>query len=406
MSQTLAALFEQPVEDLVESARELGLEVPRHLWIDGLIAAIMHERNKSTDTHYGCGVLEVHGEGFGFLRSPHDDLLPGPGDIYVSQSQIRRFQLRTGDTIIGRIRPPKEQERYPALLRVEMVNAEAPEVDVTPFDELTAVHPSTRLPLATDPWLSVVDWAAPVGLGQRGILVGPPRASRSEMLRRFAHTFSGSDDIEVSVFLPGARPEEVTEWRETVSVEVIATPMDEAPARHLQVADIVFERSRRLAERGTEVLLLVDSWTRLLRFCIAESSGTRLVDGLDSAAIQRIHRWIATGRDLREAGSVTMIGTLNANRSDPLSQALHRALAEAVNWQLTQVGGDFDPEARPRLDLANSWCRREDLLVFGEELERRRRWRRELPSDPEGRALALEALFRPAALDSGSGAGQ
>jgi transcription termination factor Rho len=388
MSQSLSALLETSLEELTETARELGVDVPRHPWRDGLVTAIAHKRAKGAD-HYGCGILEVHTEGFGFLRSPYDDLLPGTHDIYVSQSQIRRFSLRTGDTIIGRIRPPKEQERYPALLRVERVNGESPDVEVTPFGELTATHPTERLALPPDAWLGPVDWVAPLGMGQRGLVVGPPRASRAELLQRLVRTLESTDTMEISVLLIGAQPEEVTDWRQ-LGVEVLATPMEELPARHLQVAEVAFERARRLAERGDDVLLLVDSLTRLLRFALAEGGSSRTIDGLDSGALQRLRQWCATGREFREDGSVTLLATLND--ADPLSTALHRDLLEVANWQLTLRDGAFD-RRRPDLDVAHSFSRREDLLLPAEALQRRQAWRRELSPDPRAQRDALDALF-------------
>jgi transcription termination factor Rho len=400
MTHPLTPLLELSTAELLAQAEKLGIPAQPAAWRDGLLAAIAERRSGE---EHGCGVLEVHEEGFGFLRSPLDGLLPGQADIYVSQSQIKRFNLRTGDTVIGRIRPPKEQERYAALLRVEVVDGEGPDVHYTPFEQVPAVHPSTRLPLARDPWLAAVDWVAPLGLGARGLLVAPPRPERSELLRRLAAVFAGDERVQVMVLLAGERPEDVTEWREATDAEVVATPMDEQPSRHLQVADIVFERARRLAERGAEVLLLVDSFTRLLRLALADGHGSgHLVEGVDGGALLRLRRWFGTGRDLRGAGSVTLVGAVDADPGDALSGVLRRDLGDVATWQVTLRTGPGAIRSRPDLDVARSWTLREDLLVVGDELERRRRWRAETAGDPRRESDALADLFRPAALDAGS----
>lgn len=407
MSTTLAELHAMTLEALVEEASRLGLEPRQTTWKDGLVVTIATAMGAREGVHFGCGVLEVHAEGFGFLRSPDDNFLPGNGDIYVSQSQIRRFDLRTGDTVIGRIRPPKESERYPALLRVESINADAPDADVTPFEELTPVHPSTRLPLNRDPYLVAVDWVAPMGLGQRGLLIASSQARRTRVLRGIADAFAGEDNFEVCVLLIGDRPEEITEWRETSSAEVIATPFDELPARHLQVAEIAFARAMRQAERGQEVILLVDSLTRLLRFCSAEATPSgRMIDGVDANALQRVRTWMAAARSLRAAGSLTVVGVVNGEDGNHADAVLRQDLGEVANWQLTLRQHSSTVTAhRPSIDPSRSWTRHEDLLVFGEELERRNRWRDGLTGDPATDDKALDALFRPAALDSGSQAG-
>jgi transcription termination factor Rho len=398
MSNALAALLSRSVEELRSTLRELGVDSSASRWKAGLVTAIARARAEE-DVHYGCGVLEVHAEGFGFLRSIDDDLLPGAGDIYVSQSQIRRFNLRTGHTVIGRIRPPKEQERYPALLRVELVDGDAADADVPHFDELAPLRPSTRLPLARDPWLRAVDWVAPLGLGHRGLIVGAPDDARTGILRRLASTFTDEDGIDVTVLLSGERPEEVTAWREEVRAQVIATPFDEQASRQVHVADIVFERARRMAERGHEVLLLIDSLTRLYRSCCAEGSsgGSAGPGALDPQATWRLRRWLATACDLRDAGSVTIIATLNSGSQDPTSAALLAELGELMSWRLTlrdRPAGWHSGQLE--VDVQRSWARYEQLLVSDEEFRRRQRWRRDLPEDPAAGDAALAALFSAA----------
>ncbi len=390
----LQNLLAQDTSALIATARRLGIEVPGRPWHDGLAAAIAQDQRPPEEPGYGCGVLEVHEEGFGFLRSPNEDYQPGSNDIYVSQSQIRRFGLRTGDAVIGRTRPPKEQERYPALLRVELVNGLPADVAVTPFEAREAVHPTSRLPLSRDPWLAVAECAAPLGFGARGVIIGSPRSVRADLLRRFAKTFEGDDALTVIVLLVGERPEEITDWREAVSCEVTATAFDEAPARHMHMADIAFERARRLAERGGEVLLLVDSLSRLLRFAVAEVEDPgHLVDGAEADALLRLRQWMATGRDLRGAGSVTVIGLVN-DADDALSAALLRDLSEALTWQLRIVPAPAGSGLPFLPDLAASFTRRQAHLIGEDDHARRERWRAQVGNTPESVASALRSVLK------------
>jgi transcription termination factor Rho len=384
MSNALAALLGRSVEELHALIRQHGAEPSTSRWKESLVTTIA-QATAGEDVHYGVGVLEVHSEGFGFLRSLDDNLLPGAGDIYVSQSQIRRFQLRTGHTVIGRVRPPKEQERYPALLRVELVDGESPDVELPQFTELPAVRPTTRLPLNRDPWLRPIDWLAPLGLGHRGLIVGPPDESRSDLLRRVAGAFTAADGIEVTVLLSGERPEEITAWREESDVQIVATPFDEQASRQVHVADIVFERARRIAERDREVLLIVDSLSRLYRSCCAENTTTPAAAGaLDPQAVYRLRRWLATAADLRDAGSVTILATLNSPSHDPISAALLAELGELMSWRLALRDRPAGWRAqRLELDPHQSWARHEQLLLSDDEQRRRQRWRQELPADPE-----------------------
>src|SRR5687768_6764295 len=232
------ALHEMSAADLKEQARSLGIEATDRRRQD-LVFEVGRKIGDNEGQTFGRGVLEVHGEGFGFLRSSSDNFLPGADDIYVSQSQIRRFKLQTGDTVIGLVRPPKEGERYLALLRVESVNGEPPGVEPPSFDSLTAIYPDDRIPLANDPLLVAVDLAAPMGLGQRGLLVAPSRTGRVELLRAMADLLTADEDLHVTVLLVGERPEEIHEWRAQSRAEIVATPFDEPPSRHVQVADIV-----------------------------------------------------------------------------------------------------------------------------------------------------------------------
>ena len=402
MPTSLKELLEEPTQALFATARRLGLGVPAFPWRDGLATAIAQHQQPPEEAPLGVGILEVHEEGFGFLRSPYTDFLPGSGDIYVSQSQIRRFRLRTGDAVIGRIRAPKEQERYAALLRVDLINGEPSDVEVTPFEDQPAAHPQTRLPLGRVAPLAAIDAVAPLGLGARGLLIAPDRgpvagavAPRTELLRKLAAGFHNEDGVELWVLLLGERPEDIAEWRENAPYEVIATPFDEQPARHLHVAEITFERARRMAERGADVIVLVDSLTRLLRFALADVARPgHLLDGVEADALHRLRRYMAAGRCLADAGSVTVIGTINADERDTLSAALRRDLAEACTWQLTLTDSAPAGLALP-IDPSRSWTRREDRLLSTEELQRRLAWRASLPADVPGQQAALAALLRP-----------
>ncbi len=340
-------------------------------------------------------MLEVHGEGFGFLRSPGDNFLPGSDDIYVSQSQIRRFRLQTGDTVVGLVRPPKEGERYLALLRVESINGEPPGSERPSFDSLTAIYPDDRIALAEPQLLRAVDLAAPMGLGQRGILVAPGRTGRVELLHELAELLTRDEDLHVTVLLVGERPEEIHEWRSVSHAEVIATPFDEPAARHVQVADIVFERARRMVERGDDVVLLVDSLTRLLRFCLAEvpPSG-RTIGGVDTAALHRLRRYLGAARALEEGGSLTVLGVISGDPANGMDAILLEDLHDVVNWELTLSRQIADRGVRPAVDLSRSGTLREDRLLTGEEIERRGAWRRGLTGDPLEDAEQLLQLAR------------
>ncbi len=386
------ALHELPVAELRKRARGLGIEGPERMTLMDLAFAIGRREGEREQIAYGSGVLEVHGEGFGFLRSPATNFLPGPDDIYVSQSQIRRFKLQTGDTVIGQVRPPKEGERYVALLRVEAVNGEAPGIEPPPYDSLTAIYPDDHIDLGTDPLLRAVDLVAPMGLGQRGILVAAPRTGKVDLLRRLAQQITRDEDLHVTVFLVGERPEEIHEWRKTTTAEVVATPFDEPPGRHVQVADIVFERARRMVERGDDAVLVVDSLTRLLRFCLAElpPSG-RALGGVDTAALHRIRRYLGAARALEEGGSLTVVGALNDSDNQADAALLHD-LRDVVNWELTLARDIADRGIRPPIDVHRSGTRREERLLDEPERQRRANWRATLTGDRIEDAASLVAF--------------
>ncbi len=386
------ALHETASGELRDKARSLGIENADELRRHDLVFEIGRKVGDAEGQAFGRGVLEVHAEGFGFLRSPADNFLPGQDDIYVSQSQIRRFKLQTGDTVIGLVRPPKEGERYLALLRVESVNGEPPGQEPPSFDTLTAIYPDDRLPLTRSPNLRAVDLAAPMGLGQRGLLVAPGRTGRVELMRAMADLMTADEDLFVTVLLVGERPEEIHEWRTSSRAEIVATPFDEPPARHVQVADIVFERARRMVERGDDAVLLVDSLTRLLRFCLAEipPSG-RSVGGVDTAALHRIRRYLGAARALEEGGSLTVIGAVSGDLDHEMDRVLLDDLRDVVNWELTLSREVADRGIRPPIDVRRSGTRREERLLSAEEIERRRSFRSTLTGDVVEDAAKLVA---------------
>jgi transcription termination factor Rho len=376
------ALHDKPLAELREQARELGIANAAEARRPDLVYEVGKLLGDGEGQQFGRGVLEVHGEGFGFLRSPAANFLPGADDIYVSQSQIRRFKLQTGDTVIGLVRPPKEGERYLALLRVESVNGEPPGAEPPSFDSLTAIYPDDRIPLVNDPLLRAVDLAAPMGLGQRGLLVAPGRTGRVELLQALAELLSTDEDLHVTVLLVGERPEEIHEWRTQSHAEIVATPFDEPPARHVQVADIVFERARRMVERGDDAVLLVDSLTRLLRFCLAElpPSG-RTMGGVDTAALHRIRRYLGAARALEEGGSLTVVGVVSGDSDNEMDRVLLDDLRDVVNWELVLSRELADRGLRPPIDPHRSQTRREERLLDALEIERRAAFRSQLTGE-------------------------
>lgn len=426
MSVDFPKLHEAPVAALRAQAQELGISDAERLGRLDLVFHVGRVLGQRHQLEFGRGVLEVHGEGFGFLRSPQDNFLPGAEDIYVSQSQIRRFKLQTGDAVIGVVRPPKEGERYPALLRVESVNGEPPGGDPPSFDSLTAIYPDERLPLDDDAYLRAIDLAAPLGLGQRGLLVAPARTGRVEILRRLAEVLTRDEELHVTVLLVGERPEEIHEWRKATRAEVVATPFDEPPARHVQVADIVFERARRMVERGDDAVLLVDSLSRLLRFCLAELPPTgRDIGGVDASALHRLRRYLGAARALEEGGSLTVIGVVNGDPAaeaprplahgvispriavDPMDRVLLEDLRDVLNWELTLSRDLADRGIRPPIDIHRSGTRREERLLTDDERRVRAAWRARLTGDPLEDATTLISLAAGApALDSLAGTGQ
>lgn len=393
---------------LLEQAASLGIDGAADLRTEDLLFQIVREAGRRNNTSFGRGVLEVHGEGFGFLRCPQDHFLPGAHDIYVSQSQIRRFNLETGDTVIGIVRAPKEGERYPALLRVEAVNGDPPGTDNATFATLHAIHPDDRLSLGDSSLLRPIELVAPIGLGQRGLLVGPSRAGRNALLKDLATCLAADEDLDVTVLLIGERPEDIREWQQASRAEVIATPFDESSGRHLQVAEIVFERARRRVEGGDDVVLLVDSFSRLLRFCLSElpKSGRELF-GIDSSALHRLRRWFGSARALEEGGSLTLITVVSGDEGNNVDEVLLRELQDMANWELHLDKDLADRGISPPIHVARSGTRREEKLRSDGEMDQVNRFRSALTGDAlEDATTLLRFASTAPVLDTVARSGQ
>lgn len=390
MSVDLTALRSQKITHLVDTARKLGLDNAASLRKQDLVFEIVR-RQQSHHNARGSGVLEILPDGFGFLRSPDANFLPGSDDIYVSPSQIRRFNLRTGDTITGRVRAPKEGERYFALIKIERVNNRSPELerDKILFDNLTAVRPFRSLQLGNTAVGHLLDDHVPLAYGQRVLVVAESRSGRTNLLADIAAAVSRKHSV--ILLLIDERPEEVTALQRDLSVEVISSTLDEPPARHVQVADMALERAKRLVEQGRDVVLLVDSMTRLARAIrTAEERPTP-----DPAAAYRTRRFFATGRQLEEGGSLTLIATVLRTPDASTAGDLHDA-ANVVLELVAQPWLDEVPDGVPGFDLAKSFARQQERYLGVDERKRVRERRHALSGDP--RADLNAALERIAPL--------
>lgn len=388
MAFDLNELRARPITDLVADARELGVDSAAALKKQELIFEIVRRRAGASGAR-GSGVLETLPDGFGFLRAPDCNYLPGPDDVYVSPSQIRRFNLRTGDLVVGAVRAPKEGERYFALIKIELVNGRSPESEKEKilFDNLSPMTPNRPLLLAgADPSLAIVDASLPLGLGQRVLVLAPPRAGRSSLLRELARAAMQQEpEVAVLVLLVDERPEEVPAYTAALpGAEIIASSFDEPPARHVQVAEIVLERARRMVEQGRDVLLLVDSLSRLARAhnAVAPIGGRELLGGVDLAAVQRARRFFAAGRALREGGSLTIIATLLTGTGNPVDALLHQEVEGAANAELRLDPRLAGLEHWPPLDPRHCFARGADQLIGAERAAAQRALRVGLPDDP------------------------
>ncbi len=374
----IAELKALKISELTKLAQELNIPGSTSLKKQELIFRILEEQTKKEGLIFAEGVLEVLPDGYGFLRSPDYNYLPGPDDIYVSPSQIKRFGLRTGDTVSGQIRPPKENERFFALLKVEAVNFENPEVAKTKilFDNLTPLYPNERLKLETDPKdysMRIMDMLTPIGKGQRGLIVAQPKTGKTTLLQKIANSITENHpDVKMIVLLIDERPEEVTDMERTVKAEVISSTFDEPPERHVQVADMVLEKSKRLVEYGYDVVILLDSITRLARAhnAVVPHSGKILSGGLDATALEKPKRFFGAARNIEEGGSLTIIATALIDTGSRMDDVIFEEFKGTGNMELVLDRRLSDRRIFPAIDINRSGTRKEELLLSEFELNR------------------------------------
>ncbi len=374
----LVELKEKNISELNDVAKELKIEGASNLRKQELIFAILQAQTEKNGQIFGEGVLETLPDGFGFLRAPDYNYLPGPDDIYISPSQIRRFNLRTGDTVSGQIRPPKESERYFALLKVEKVNFEDPEVarEKILFDNLTPLYPMERIKLEYNPEdysTRIMDLITPIGKGQRGLIVASPRTGKTMLLQGIAKSImKNHPEIALIVLLIDERPEEVTDWQRQVKAEVVSSTFDEPAQRHAQVAEMVLEKSKRLVEHKRDVVILLDSITRLARAynAIAPPSGKVLSGGIDANALQRPKRFFGTARNIEDGGSITVIATALIDTGSRMDDVIFEEFKGTGNMELHLERKLADKRVFPAIDINLSGTRKEELLVEKEDLNK------------------------------------
>jgi len=381
---SLTELKDKPTQELIDMAQEMGLENMARSRKQDIIFALLKRHAKSGEDIWGDGVLEILQDGFGFLRSSDSSYLAGPDDIYVSPSQIRRFNLRTGDTITGMIRPPKDSERYFALLKVKDVNFEVPESAKSKilFENLTPLFPNKRLSLekgngsTEDLTGRIIDLVAPIGKGQRGLLVAPPKAGKTIMMQNVAQAIiTNNPECYVIVLLIDERPEEVTEMQRSVGArgaEVVASTFDEPPSRHVQVADMVIEKAKRLVEHKRDVVILLDSITRLARAynTVVPSSGKVLTGGVDAHALERPKRFFGAARNIEEGGSLSIIATALIDTGSKMDEVIYEEFKGTGNLELHLDRKIAEKRIYPAINIRRSGTRREELLTGEDELQR------------------------------------
>ena len=381
---SLTDLKTKSTQELIDMAREMGLENMARSRKQDIIFALLKRHAKSGEDIWGDGVLEILQDGFGFLRSSDSSYLAGPDDIYVSPSQIRRFNLRTGDSVTGMIRPPKDSERYFALLKVKDVNFESPESAKSKilFENLTPLFPNERLTLEKgngskeDLTGRIIDLCAPIGKGQRGLLVAPPKAGKTIMMQNMAQAIiSNNPECYVIVLLIDERPEEVTEIQRSVGIrgaEVVASTFDEPPSRHVQVADMVIEKAKRLVEHKRDVVILLDSITRLARAynTVVPSSGKVLTGGVDAHALERPKRFFGAARNIEEGGSLSIIATALIDTGSKMDEVIYEEFKGTGNMELHLDRKIAEKRTYPAINIRRSGTRREELLTSEDELQR------------------------------------
>ncbi|MFH1654000.1 MAG: transcription termination factor Rho [Pseudomonadota bacterium] len=366
------------IGELIEMANEHNVENAANLRKQELIFALLQAHSDKNGAIFGEGVLETLPDGFGFLRSPDYNYLPGPDDIYVSPSQIRRFALRTGDIIAGQIRPPRESERYFAMLKVETINFEAPEKarEKTLFDNLTPLYPNQRLNLEFNKEnysTRIMNLFTPIGLGQRALIVSPPRAGKTVLLQNIANALTANHkDLVKIVLLIDERPEEVTDMERSVEAEVISSTFDEPATRHVQVAEMVIEKAKRLVEHGRDVVILLDSITRLARAynSVVPPSGKILSGGVDSNALHKPKRFFGAARNIEEGGSLTIIGTALIDTGSRMDEVIFEEFKGTGNMEIHLDRKLMEKRIFPCMDINKSGTRKEELLLDEEEVSK------------------------------------
>lgn len=377
----LTELKQKSVPALLDIAKEMGIEHVSRSRKQDIIFAILKRHAKSGEDIYGDGILEILQDGFGFLRSATSSYLAGPDDIYVSPSQIRRFNLRKGDTVAGKIRPPKEGERYFAMLKVNEINNDKPEnvKNKTLFENLTPLFPDEALVLevgngsSDDLSSRVIDLIAPIGKGQRGLIVAPPKAGKTMLLQSMAQAISRNNpECELIVLLIDERPEEVTEMTRSVRGEVVASTFDEPPSRHVQVAEMVIEKAKRLVEHKRDVVILLDSITRLARAynTVVPSSGKVLTGGVDAHALEKPKRFFGAARNIEEGGSLTIIATALVDTGSKMDEVIYEEFKGTGNQELHLDRKVAEKRIYPAINVRRSGTRREDLLMSESDLQR------------------------------------
>ena len=375
---TIAELKEKNITELTKIARSLELPGASGLRKQDLIFKILQAQSEKEGHIFAEGVLEILPDGYGFLRSPDYNYLPGPDDIYVSPSQIRKFDLKTGDTISGQVRPPHEGEKYFALVKIEAVNFESPDEarNKILFDNLTPLYPQERLKLETvreNISARVMDLLTPLGKGQRGLIVSPPRAGKTMLLQNVANSITTNHpEVVLMVLLIDERPEEVTDMQRSVKGEVISSTFDEPAARHVQVAEMVIEKAKRLVEHKRDVVILLDSITRLARAynTIVPPSGKVLSGGVDSNALQRPKRFFGSARNIEEGGSLTIIATALIDTGSRMDDVIFEEFKGTGNSEIILDRKLVDKRTFPAIDIQRSGTRKEELLIPKEDLQR------------------------------------
>ena len=377
----LSELKQKPIAELIEMTSSMGLDNLARSRKQDIIFALLKKHAKSGEDIYGDGVLEILPDGFGFLRSAGASYLAGPDDIYVSPSQIRRFNLRTGDGIAGKIRPPKDGERYFAMLKVDEINLDAPENarNKILFENLTPLFPDQRLSLESgngsteDITGRIIDLVSPIGKGQRGLIVAPPKAGKTIMMQNIAQSIiRNNPECIIIVLLIDERPEEVTEMQRTVRGEVIASTFDEPPTRHVQVAEMVIERAKRLVEHKKDVVILLDSITRLARAynTVIPSSGKVLTGGVDAHALEKPKRFFGAARNIEHGGSLSIIATALVETGSKMDEVIYEEFKGTGNMELILDRKLAEKRVYPAINIRRSGTRREDLLMDESELQR------------------------------------